>query len=220
MIAACPSRFEEDCPPLGWCASPTQAGVVLLDGLGSWGTGAEAAAWTRERFAHDFERAPPTSPRAFTEALSRALTELPLSITAEWGGWSFSAAAVLVDGPCWHVASLGRHAIVAVGPRGATTLAAPQRPLDALVASGQVTPAEAEHHSIAHFLQGPFVGDAEFVWLPPIDDAEVDCVLVGDPALPRLLALGRVDPSAGPLGLRDAIEQHGGRSAATAIVTR
>lgn len=220
MITACSSRFERDCPPLMWCASAAHAGVVLLDGVASWGSGAEAAAWTRERLAREFADAPPAGPRELSDALAVAIAAMPHSIASDDWGWSFSAAALLIADGRLHAATLGRHAIVMVRSRGTIVLATPARLVDDLVASGQIAAADAERHELSGILKGPFLGEAcaDLPWAAPIAVDEGDRVLVGDAALPRLLELHGLELRTDPIQLRDAVEHGGGRSSSTAII--
>jgi hypothetical protein len=220
VIAACASRFDRDCPPLVWPAPAAHVGLVLLDGVESWGSGAEAAAWTREYLARRFEQGPPTSPEELSEALRRAIGAMPASISGDPWGWSFSAAAVLVRGAQLHAASMGRHAIIVVGSRGTTILATPPRVIDDLVAAGHVAAADAERHELSGVLKGPLLGETwiDLAWSPAIDVADGDLVIVGDAALPRLLRFHRLDVSTDAVRVRDAVEQYAGRSASTAII--
>ncbi len=222
MIAACASRFDRDCPPLTWQITAGHGGFLLLDGVSSWGSGAEAAAWTRVRLAHVFELRPPTSPHALADELMSTLRNLPDSITADDWGWSFSVAAAVIYGGTIQVASLGRHAIIALKQGQSITLAAPIRLVDDLVALGRVSPADAERHPLNRIMKGPFLGDAGATldWNPPVALDGFDAVVAGDAALPRLLALRNMTLCSDPVQVRDAVENCGGRSSSTAIILR
>src|SRR5262249_5371346 len=150
---SCGSRFERGCAPLLWSGSDASEAVLLLDGVGSWGAGAEAAAWFRARLAAFVAGRRELTTSAISDALSGFVSELPPEIRDADFGWSFSFGAALLVGSKIHVATRGGLSVVLLRGDAIHTVHKPARLIDDLVALGHIRADEAEQHDLRRVLK-------------------------------------------------------------------
>ena len=220
MNSTCTSRHRGAAEPIVW-SSASARGVILLDGSGSWGAGAEAAAWIRHALA---ERLPDEEiePKTVSAELTRAIAQLPDSISGDELGWHFSIAAVLFGGTHVQVTALGVFSILLIHNQEARPLVTAKRLIDDLVAAGHLSRAEAEQHEYRKILVGPFFGPGatELCWSEPVPVSSADQILIGDASIITCVAAhASLLQIRHALALRDELERLGGHSCPTAILS-
>lgn len=220
-ISVCRNRYSNGVEPL---VVETQTGCVVyaFDGSGSWGTGGEAAAWFREWIATK-SRISPQSVDAVTDLLSAAIRELPPEIVdCDGFGWAFSLAVIICRDGTVQVGSSGSVAALAVRSESIDRLFAPSRLVDELVKCGTISADEVENHKYRSVISSRFFGaddSPELQWCQPIPLCDGDRIVVGHAATPRFLETHAFRFTSAT-ELRDAIENYGGSSTATVIVSR
>lgn len=219
----CSSRYQRGTRPLV-VQRPGSALVCLFDGTSSWSNGTEAATDFATRISaglaeHSVKL--PTIEQIYqlmaTCAESTAQNIQPDEHDWEW---SFSAAAIRVEGTKLATVSLGGFAIALIGNAGTTTLHRPARVVDAWVRSGRLSEAEARESPHRHLLEGPFFGPTSH--RPKLGPAVClqpgDTVVIGNHCLLDTMAeLVPELPTASAIRIRDLIERLGGRSSPTAV---
>ena len=133
--------------------------VAIFDGSGSWGTGIEAAAWTRARLG-DLWRAPTTlsSDRIRDDLLAIEGT-LPKELVGDEFGWSFSLLVALASRDRVTIVRVGNQSVIRLRSGRAERLAGPDMLVDRLVATGTCTVEEASA-AVGHLCLGPYFGDS------------------------------------------------------------
>jgi hypothetical protein len=81
--------------------------VLLMDAAGSWGQGAAAARWFRERLDQAAASWADLSLDDLAVALLSIRRDVPPEMADEEFGWDFSVAALLVKDEAVHVTGLG-----------------------------------------------------------------------------------------------------------------
>jgi hypothetical protein len=195
--------------------------VLLMDAAGSWGHGAAAAPWFRERLDQAAASWDDLSLDDLAVALLRIRREIPPDMADEEFGWDFSVAALLVRDEVVHVTGLGSFLAVLVDGEGTKVLMAPVTLADRLVQEGAMSEAQARQFPHGDVLINPAFGPGEGV-LPAPQVFPVrpgNRILVGDRRLARTITQ---DPElanlSDPVRIRDRVEQHGGISLATALL--
>ncbi len=166
------------------------AGVV--DGVGSWGSGVEAADWARRRLEARWQAALPLSALAVRRDVLAVVSDLPRDLRQDDGGCAFSVALVLVCGGLSDVVAAGAYGVECVDPRGSRSVFGPHRWVDEMLASGVLTSADAESHVLRNMIVGPFVtGDspADLAWVPFVLAPEESIVIAEERCLRRLRQL-------------------------------
>ena len=218
MILVCANRFASGVEPL----VVNRAGVCIVyafDGSGSWGAGAEAAAWFRNWIAKESDGAS-TSPETIMELLAAGIRALPSEITGCDFHWEFSLAVAICRTDTVQVGASGSIAALAIRSKGFDRLFVPKRLVDELVTHGTILPAEGKNHQYRRIFCGPFIGadnNPELHWCAPISLFDGDRLVLADAALPHLLE--KYDFTFGnAVELRDAIEKYGVSTTPTVIL--
>lgn len=223
MIDVCAGRYNLSTPPLVRGSPDNRSQIVVLfDGSGSWGAGAEAAAWCRESLAANLVVGPDFTDTEFTQALEASAATLSDAIRADEWGWSFSVAAVVIRDSVVHGLAAGGFSIGLLR-EGAPMrrLFAPDRLIDELVRTGQLSPDDAKTSIHRRLLLSPCFGDKPDALRTRAQEAlqSGDRLILGDPDLLDLLATLPPDASVPrAIELRDRVEQLGGRSCPTAVL--
>jgi len=220
-MAVCGNRYEGSCVPRIWSGPRGEVMVLLMDAAGSWGYGAEAARWFRERLDRAAASWYELSLDDLAVALLRIRREVPPEMADEDCGWDFSVAALLVRDEVVHVTGLGSFSAVLVDGEGTKVLMAPVTLADRLVQEGAMTEAQARQFPHGDIIANPAFGPGEGVLPGPraFSVRPGNRILVGDRRLARTIAQ---DPDlaslSDPVRIRDRVEQHGGISLATAVL--
>ncbi|WP_437828058.1 hypothetical protein [Sorangium sp. So ce1153] len=223
MIDVCAGRYKSSTPPLVRCSSDDRSQIVVLfDGSGSWGTGAEAAAWCRESLAANLAVGPDFTHTEFTQALEAAAATLSDVTRANEWGWSFSVAAIVIrDSVVYGLAAGGFSIGLLREGAPMRRLFAPDRLVDELVRTGQLSHGDAKTSTYRRILLSPCFGDKPDALRTRAQEAlqPGDRVILGDPDLLDLLATLPPDaPVPRAIELRDRVEQLGGQSCPTAVL--
>jgi len=217
VITACSNRYPNGVEPLVYSKPSGPEALFLFDGSGSWGSGAEAAAWFREQIAGKFRNPDEISPNSVNQTLTDLIPTLPKQIAEE--DWSFSLAVVIIERTAIHVGALGSISVLALRGNSLMRLYSPVRLVDELVSSGRITVAEAETHQFRRMISSTFFG-AEGACLNWSEASLLDDkIILGDAALPRFLELQAVPFNFDDVNeLRDDVERYGGTSSPTGII--
>ena len=133
--------------------------LALFDGSGSWGTGRETAAWTRDRLHDQWQHAHPRSIAVIADDINRAVGTVPHDLRDGPFGWGFSGVVALLDGAVAHVAAAGMFATFMLAEGRATPIYRPRMLLDDYLARESLTPAEIEAFPHKHVYVGPLIGE-------------------------------------------------------------
>jgi hypothetical protein len=220
LIKVCGSRHEGSCVPQIWFGRRGEVMVLLMDAAGSWGDGAAAARWFRDRLDQAAASWDDLSLDDLAVALLRIRRDLPPEMADEELGWDFCIAALLVTEDVVHVTGLGSFSAVLVDGDGTKVLMTPVTLADRLVQEGAMTEVQARQFPHGEIVMNPPFGPGEGV-LPAPQAFPVrprNRILVGDR---RIVTAITKDPELRGLSdavrIRDRVEQHGGISLATAV---
>jgi hypothetical protein len=196
IVDVAPARYvNRDCPGVvehttsGW----RLAGVI--DGVGSWGYGMEAADWVRRDLERRWAALKEPTPEAVVEEIEGSITRLPKDYTDAEEGYSFSVALVLVKGTTLTVVAAGANGVVRLTDTGSQAFFAPRRWIDSLVAEGHITLDVARAHPLRHCVVGPWVADEPRVppaIFGPFETTDDSAIVVADVRV--LSRLARIPP--------------------------
>src|SRR5215472_9951851 len=120
-----PASYRRDEPCVLDSKSNGLRVVAILDGYGSWGTGAETAHWVRERLGEQWGRARPVDAATIAADLAAAARAIPEEFRDnEWGD-GFAFAAALVRAESVQVMAQGRFGAIHFGPTQVVPLYTP-----------------------------------------------------------------------------------------------
>ncbi len=164
--------------------------VAVVDGMGSWGTGLETAAWTRAYLAERWRRSVPGTMEAVAGDILAACDAIPAELRDDTFGYGFSGAAVLVSAGSVQVAAAGQLAVYRVGASGAVPLFRPRMLIDGLLERGEIQAAEVDGFAHQHVCIQPLLADggqSALVRSGPHEVPAGDAVIVAHLDLMRLL---------------------------------
>jgi hypothetical protein len=134
--------------------------AAVIDGFGSWGSGAEAARWTLTRLGEEWAGQEALSELAVAQDVARVVDLTPNELRNDDLGWGFAVAVIVCKGAAltWYAAgSYSVHHFLGDARRA---LFRPRMLVDDLIASG-ASEAQAAAFTHAHVVLGPFVGDGK-----------------------------------------------------------
>jgi hypothetical protein len=134
--------------------------LAVVDGWGSWGNGAQAAAWVRDCLDAAWRRKLPTTAHSFADELAEALRALPPDLRDPEFGCGFSVAALVARDGEVGVCAAGLYGVDVVGAAGVLHLYRPRYLSDRLIEEQGVTPAELAEMAFADVYVGSLVEDA------------------------------------------------------------
>lgn len=164
--------------------------VAVVDGMGSWGTGLETAAWTRAHLAERWRRSVPGTMEAVAGDILAACDAIPAELRDDTFGYGFSGAAVLASAGSVEVVASGQLAVYRVGAAGAVPLFRPRMLVDDLLEKKLLQPAEVEAFADQHICIQPLLADGgqgALVRSGPHEVPVGDAVIVAHWDLMRLL---------------------------------
>lgn len=171
--------------------------AAIVDGAGSWGSGRQAADWTRGELARGWTSARNWTAASLAADISTVAASTPDSLRDPEFGWSFSVTCVLMTQSLVECVAAGFYRVDVCGPCGVVPLFRPEMLVDQLLANRTLTPQTAEVFPHSHICLGLFVGDRNEVVLTSLRHAIVpDEVVVVTHAARYDLANLRIPESA------------------------
>lgn len=137
----------------------SQVLAAIVDGSGSWGSGREAADFTRDALANLWPRRP-MSASLIAQDIADVVQDVPAHLRSDDYGWAFSIAVVLLGHTLLETVAAGSYCVDVIRHDATINLFRPAMLVDELVRRGEL--AANEVHSCPHggVCIGPFVGDS------------------------------------------------------------
>lgn len=158
MIDAAPAGYSRPDPALITVNRPDGALVAVIDGVGSWGTGMEAADWARHRLAQRWTSSSPMTPDTLAADILSVAAAIPGELQDPEWGWEFSVAALLVVDETLHALAAGIFEVTVVDAAGFHPIYDPETLMKQLLRSGQLTAEQAATFEHQNLYVGPLVG--------------------------------------------------------------
>lgn len=133
--------------------------LALFDGVGSWGYGMEAAAWTRLRLIERWERSVPAFIAAVAEDIATVSGAVPGEFRNTDFGCGFCGAAVLLGAGSVYVTAAGLFGVYLVNQFGLVPIFRPRMLVDQLLEEKQLSPDEIDAFAHQDVCVGPFLAD-------------------------------------------------------------
>jgi hypothetical protein len=134
--------------------------VGIVDGMGSWGSGVEAADWVLQRLVAGWSTRIPSSAKGIAAEIADVARQIPDQWQGDDMGCSFSVALIVRLGATVEVVAAGAYNVWSLGSAEEKPLFRPRRWIDEQVRLGNLSVAEALVHPLREVMTGPFVADA------------------------------------------------------------
>lgn len=157
--------FDPISPARGFVLrTQSQTLAAIVDGAGSWGSGREAADWTRRKLAARWGSARSWRLGGLADDISTVAFSTPTEFRDPEFGWSFSVTCLLASDGFVECVAAGFYRVDVCAPTGVSNVFRPEMLRDRLAARG-TPPETAAHLPHASICLGPFVGEHDRVAL-------------------------------------------------------
>lgn len=211
-VAPAAYGFHSD-PAVIHLQSEHAAVMALFDGVGSWGYGMEAAAWTRLQLTERWKRSVPDSIAAVADDIATVSDAVPREFRDADFGCGFSGVAVLLGEGVVHVTAAGLFGIYLVNHSEVIPIFQPRMLIDQLLEEKQLSPDELDAFPHPDVYVGPILvdGGKQALKCSGPHDLPPDHVLIV--AHQRLLRLLSAQPPASWMNHPAAVLQRTGAQA-------
>jgi hypothetical protein len=141
------------------CRGASSSVVGIVDGMGSWGFGVEAADWVLQRLVAGWSTRIPSSAKGIAAEIADVARQIPDQWQGDDVGCSFSVALIVRLGATLEVVAAGTYNVWSLGSGEDRLLFRPRRWIDEQVRLGNASAAEALVHPLRGVTTGPFVAD-------------------------------------------------------------
>jgi hypothetical protein len=150
-----------DYPGIVQFAGPNWLVAGVVDGVGSWGAGMEAADWSRRHLAERGAAMLRPDAEEIVAGIQAVVGEIPAAFQEDECefGCAFSIALVLVRGVTCHVIAAGAYGVEMIRGAASTSLFSPRRWVDEQVDKGVITQQQADAHPLHGVVVGPWLAD-------------------------------------------------------------
>jgi len=137
----------------------SQVIAAIVDGSSSWGTGREAADFTRNALGNLWPRRP-MSASLIAQDIADVVEQVPAHLRSDDFGWSFSITVILLSGTLLETVAAGFYRVDVLRHGGTINIFRPAMLVDQLIASGQLAAHEVDTFPHRGVCIGPFAGDS------------------------------------------------------------